>query len=116
MQWLLITVYLLLSASGLILFKLGSEIGVAISITNRIFSLKIGWLSLLGIVCYGCSFLLYLGLVSKLNLSYLVPVTTGIMYVLILVASAVIFKESITMLHIFGCMLVLAGVVMINLN
>ncbi|HBP63843.1 MAG TPA: hypothetical protein DD730_06145 [Desulfosporosinus sp.] len=116
MQWLIMTVYLLLSASGLILFKLGSEIGVAMSITSRVFSLKIGWISLLGIVCYGCSFLIYLGLVSKLNLSYLVPVTTGIMYVLILVASAVIFKESITLNNILGCILVLAGVVLINVN
>ena len=116
MQWVIIAIYLLLSASGLILFKLGSEIGVAMSITNKIFSLKIGFVSLLGIVCYGCSFLIYLGLVSKLNLSYLVPVTTGIMYVIILVASAVIFKESISTHHIFGCVLVLAGVVLINLK
>lgn len=116
MQWISIIVYLLLSASGLVFFKMGAETGFKVSIANGVFSFRVGGLSFLGIICYGCSFILYLGLVSKYNLSYLVPVTTGIMYVIILIASYVFFQEQITITHIIGCILVLAGVTLINIK
>lgn len=116
MKFVMIGIYLILSASGLIFFKLGSENNILCSFTKGILNFKIGYLSILGIICYGCSFVLYLGLVSKYNLSYIVPVTTGIMYIIILVASSVLFKEVITGTHIIGAILVLSGVTLLNLK
>lgn len=115
MKYLLIAIYMILSASGLILFKKGTENQMAIFIAQGTINIKIGIYAILGILSYGCSFLMYLFLVSKYNLSYIVPVTTGLMYVIIFMASAMIFKESITILHIIGAIIVLVGVILINI-
>lgn len=114
MKVFMIGIYLLLSSAGLILFKLGVNNNPIISSSQGFLNLKIGYLSLSGVVCYGCSFLLYLGLVSKYNLSYIIPITTGIMQIIILLASSIIFKETITFTQIIGVILVVIGVAFIN--
>lgn len=107
-------IYMALSASGLILFKLGASNKVILSISQGIFNFKIGYLSIFGILCYGCSFIIYLGLVSKYNLSYLVPVTSGIIQILILLASYYIFDEVVTVPNVIGVIFVVIGVCLIN--
>lgn len=114
MKFILIAVYMLLSASGLILFKKGSQNGLSIILSQSGLNLKISYFSILGILSYGCSFLLYLFLVSKFNLSYIVPITTGLMYVVIFIASALVFKEKIDPIHLIGAIVVLFGVILIN--
>ena len=116
MQWVLVCVYLILTVSGLVLFKAGSNQGLAANVSGGFFSLKISWLSILGMLCYLFSFLLYLVLISKMDLGYIYPVTTGIVYVLVLVASIAIFKEPISTFKLIGCGLILAGVVCMNLK
>lgn len=115
MKILMIGIYLLLSASGLICFKLGSSRTALITLIVHNAQMKLSTFSLVGILFYGCSFLLYLGLVSKYDLSYIVPVTTGIMYIIIFISSYIIFKEPITLVHVIGTILVLIGITMINL-
>ena len=116
MQWILICAYLILTVSGLVLFKAGSNQGISANIDNGFLSLKLSWISILGIVCYGCSFLLYLSLVSKMDLGYIYPVTTGIIYILILAASVWIFKETVSPFKLMGCGLILIGVVLMNIK
>lgn len=115
MRIIFITIYLLLTAVGLILFKVGATNGVAIYANQGLLNLKISFVSIIGLVCYLCSFIMYLTLISKYNLSYIVPITTGIMQVLMLVAAAVIFKETITITHIAGVVVILIGVFLINI-
>lgn len=114
MKVLLISIYMFLSASGLILFKKGSQNGLSVILLESGLNLKISYYSILGIISYGCSFLLYLFLVSKYNLSYIVPVTTGLMYVIIFITSVTIFKEKIDLMHIIGAIIVLFGIMLIN--
>jgi small multidrug resistance pump len=116
MNWIPFCIYLLLTVSGLVLFKLGANSGIAANINNGFFYLKINVISIIGILCYGCSFIVYLTLVSKMNLSYIFPVATGIIYILIFVASVYIFKESISIFKIIGSGLILCGVVLMNLK
>ena len=116
MRWILICAYLILTVSGLVLFKAGSNQGIAANINNGFFCLRINWMSIIGILCYGCSFLLYLALISKMNLGYIYPVTTGIVYILVLAASIFIFKEPVGAFKIIGCGLILAGVVLMNIK
>jgi small multidrug resistance pump len=116
MQWVLIVLYLVLTVSGLVLFKKGSNQGLAANINHGFLLLKINWESMLGILCYGCSFLLYLTLVSKMDLGYIYPLTTGIIYILVLVASVVIFKEAVSTFKIIGCGLIFIGVILINIQ
>lgn len=116
MPWILICIYLLLTVSGLVLFKVGANQGISASIHSGFFALKISGVSILGILCYGCSFLLYLALVSKMDLGYIYPVTTGIVYILVLAASVFIFKEAVSTFKIIGCGFIFIGVILMNIK
>ena len=114
MQKILMMVYVLFSVSGVVCFKLGSSITLAVELTNTFFSIKISWLSVAGLALYVISFLIYMVLVSKNDLSYLVPVMTGAVYLMTLLSSVVIFKENLQFLHVVGSALILIGLVLMN--
>lgn len=114
-KWVTIAIYMFFSASGMILFKKGTQDAFTLSVANGIFQFRISLVSILGLACYGCSFLMNLLLISKYNLSYIVPITTGLIYVVIFVVSATAFNESVSMVHVIGAAVVLLGIVMINL-
>lgn len=115
-NYILLAVYLILSVSGLVLFKLGCQKDFLVSLTTGIFSLKISLLSILGLLCYMCSFLLYMFLVSKLDMTYLVPISTAFTQVLTFIFAVLIFKESITVSKALGTVMILIGVVIMNIK
>ena len=112
----LITIYVILTVSGLVFFKLGSTKDFTLGIGNGSFSMSINFIAILGVICYICSFLLYMFLVSKFDLSYIVPVTQGIVYVLIFLSSIGVFKEKISTTGIVGMLMVIIGIVLLNIK
>lgn len=112
----ILAVYALLSVGGLTLFKLGAQQALSISITGKALSMNISWLSLVGLAMYVCSFLIYMGLVSKIQLSYLMPISSAVVYVLTLVAALLVFHEPMTTFKLIGVLLVLGGVVLMNIE
>jgi drug/metabolite transporter (DMT)-like permease len=115
MKFLFIIIYIFLTAGGLILFKVGATNSNMLLINQGLINIKISFLSIAGLLCYMCSFILYLGLISKYNLSYIVPITTGIMQIIMLIAATVIFKETVTLINVIGVIIVLIGIFFINL-
>jgi small multidrug resistance pump len=113
---ILISVYLLLTVSGLVLFKLGASGNASFGFINGTFMLKFNLIMLAGLLCYTLSFIMYMVLISKFNLSYIIPLTTGIVYVLIFAASILIFNEHISVTSIFGAIFVLTGVILLNIK
>ncbi len=116
MQWLIIIIYAAFSVSGLVFIKLGSQTPVQFQFASSEFSLRIGWLTLTGMLFYIVSYFIYLYLVSKNHLSYIVPLLTGIVYLLVMLSSVFIFKEKVTASQIAGGVMILAGVLLINLK
>ena len=49
---LLVAVYLILTVSGLILYKLGANKEFLVSISNGVFQIKLSLISIIGLVCY----------------------------------------------------------------
>ena len=113
MQYILICVYLVLTVSGLILMKKGGNPG-SIGVENGTFNFGISLVSLLGLVCYLCSFLLFTRLVVMFDLSYIMPVTTGIVQILTLISSYAIFKEEFSWKAVIGASLVIIGILIMN--
>lgn len=107
--------YVILSSSGLILFKLGTN-NPNLSIT--IFSNTINFSSkmIIGMFCYGVSFLLWMYIVSKINLTIATPLSVALVNALVLVGSCLILKEKITLLQGIGIFLVLFGVILISMK
>ena len=115
MQIILLIIYVLSTSSGLIFLKLGTTNGMPISFVENALKFNFNFYSLAGIFLYGLSFLLYIYLISKFDLGFIIPITTALVYVLIFVASFIIFKEAFTIIKVAAISLIIFGVILLNL-
>lgn len=111
---ILFAVYALLSAGGLVLFKLGGQ-DAALQLGKAGFSLTLSWKMLLGIFCYLCSFLLWLVIVSRTQLTFAMPLSVGIVNTLVFLGSAHFLEERITPLKILGLAVIVLGLFLISI-
>lgn len=95
--------------------KLGANPGT-INIKDGTFLVSMSTVSALGFVCYICSFLLFTRLVVMFDLSWIYPVTAGIVQVITLVASYFVFKEKISVFGVIGAILVIIGIIFMNIK
>lgn len=112
----ILALYVLTTSAGLVILKLGTISGLPISYIHNKLQFNINFYSTAGIILYGLSFALYIYLISKYDLGYIIPLTTALVYILIFVASFIIFKEVFTFTKIIGIGLILSGVIFINLG
>jgi multidrug transporter EmrE-like cation transporter len=114
MQYLIIVVYIILSVTGVVLVKRGAGHPLNLGIGGGLFSLTFGYVTLLGLLCYVCSFLIYMSLVAKYDLSYIVPLSAGGIYLLTYAASIGIFHEKVNVTRVIGSAVILAGIVLVS--
>lgn len=116
MEILIIGIYLMLSSGGLVLIKLGADT-VNLGISKGVFNCSISLISILGLICYIGSFLIFtFVLVKKFDLTYIMPIVTGISQILVIIAGLLVFKEHITKYGIIGIVLVILGIIMLNIK
>ena len=113
MQFLIIGIYLVLTMSGLILMKLGGNTG-SFAMENGNINFGISPISLIGFICYIGSFFVYTRMVVMFDLSYITPLCTGIVQILTLIASKVVFKENISIQGIIGASIIILGLLIMN--
>lgn len=109
--YLLFIIYVILSSSGLVLFKLGT-VGSGI----QIFGINITLKMIIGVICYGMSFLLWLYIVSKVNLTIAMPLSVALVNTLVVVESCIFLKEKITLQQTIGIFLIIIGVMVMTGN
>ena len=112
---LLVCIYMFLSVSGIVLIRAGSG-RTALSLTGGLFLMKLDLLTLGGMCCYIVSFLMFMYILSLYKLSYIVPITTGIVQVLILLAAVFLFREKVSPINLAGVLVVIAGIVLMNIQ
>ena len=110
---LMFAVYALLSAGGLILFKMGGQ-DTAIQSSSSGLSLLLSWKMLAGILCYMLSFVLWLLIVSKTQLSLAMPLSVGVVNILVFLGSARYLHEEITPLKMIGLGVIIVGLFLIT--
>ena len=111
----LFIIYVFLSSAGLVLFKLGSS-SLNIQLQQTIFSMNISLISLLGLFCYLISFILWMLIISRSDVSYIVPLVVACTNIAILIASNLILKETITTNALIGAVVIIVGIVIMNLK
>ena len=116
MQFVTIIIYAIVSVSGLTLVKLGSENPLNLEISRNYFSVNVGWVTILGLLLYIVSFLMYMKLVAQNSLTYLMPVSQGVVYVITLLVSLFILHEKMALHQWVGWLLILGGLVLMNLK
>jgi multidrug transporter EmrE-like cation transporter len=70
---------------------------------------------LMGFGCYGVSTVLYLQVLAKLELSLAYP-TVSLGYVLVIIMSRMIFKESVSWMRWMAVTIICVGVVLVGLG
>ncbi len=115
-KYILCTLYVLFSVSGLVVIKIGSNVENARSITIPLLHLNLSIISIIGMIFYGISFCLYMGVVANFDIGFIIPILGGIVNILILVASVAILKEGLSTKTIIGAMIVAIGIVVMNLK
>ena len=110
MTWIYIALYVIFAVLGSTLLKAGAEAHTLFTVP--LINLSVSAVTLFGIFSYGLSFILYTILLSRLELSFVSPVTVGLVYVLLMLTAVLIFKEPITAQKISGSLLVLVGVLL----
>jgi len=112
---LFVCVYILLSVSGIVLIKSGAA-ATSFAFSESVFHVKAGLQTVAGFCCYIASFLMMIRIVSLYELSYIVPITTGMVQVLILLAAVFLFRERIAPVNLVGIFVVIAGIILMNLK
>ncbi len=116
MSKIIIALYVLASSLALIALKLGSKSGAPVEYLNDKVHFNVNPYIIGGIVLYGTSFLMYMYLISKFDLGYIIPLTTAFVYIFIFFASFILFKEVFTAVKITGILFIVAGLVLLNIN
>lgn len=115
MKLVLVLAYLIFSILGLILMKKGGNAG-SIGFENGNVGLSVNTISFLGIIFYVISFLLYTKVVTSFDLSYIIPIITGVSQILILLASWGILKETISKQGMIGAIIIVIGILVMNIK
>jgi len=119
-MWIAVVIYLIINISGLTLMKQGMS-----KSSFDIFNSNTGFLSIesildfrvvLGSVLYVLSFLTWLYLLKKYDLSYIFPIVTGLSYIGVLTVSFFLLSERFNLIKLVGATLILVGVMLIYKN
>lgn len=116
MPTFLIFLYVISSSSSLILIKLGTNIGMPISIVENAIKFNFNLYSIIGLLLYGVSFPVYIYLISKYDLGFIIPIAAAFVYIIIFTASFLLFKETFTTIKIVAISLIILGVILLQLG
>ena len=111
----LFTLYILLSTTGMLLIKTGSS-GTSFNISGGIFNVSINYILLIGMMLYIFSFILFIILVTKSNLSYIYPVSAGIINIVTFCLGVFVLKERYNMISIAGLICIVVGVMLMSIK
>lgn len=113
MVWLLLTGQAVISATGLLFLRFFMPL-----FAEKTFSSPLGtWLGLLtGIALYGASFLTWLYILSRYQVSFAYPFTIGVTLAITVSGAALLFKENISALQLVGMFLLVIAVFLVSSN
>lgn len=117
---LLIGLSVLMGATGQLLLKVSADWLVEADVMSqarlnpRILLEVLARPSLLvAIVLYGVGFILWIVVLSSTNLSYAYPLL-ALTYIFVPLLSSLLLHEQLTPAHLFGCVLIVLGVIVIK--
>ncbi len=116
MIYILFAIYVILSSSGMLLFKYGCNSDLLFSIGSFGMKFSINWIAVTGILCYGLSFILWLYIISQTKITVALPLSVGLINTVVYIASAIIFKENISFFQIIGVFLIVVGISFIGVK
>lgn len=114
MNYLLPMLYVVCTVAGLILYKYGSSKGFEAIFANGNISLKMNVISIIGLALYLISFLLYILILPKYDITVILPIVSTATGILIFTSSIVFLGETSNMIKWIGFIIMTIGVVIVN--
>lgn len=71
---------------------------------------------LIGMVLYVASFLMWLGLLSMMDISIVYPVFVSAAFIIVTIASIILFNESVSAIRIVGIGVVVLGIAIVSIS
>ena len=112
---LMFSLYVILASTGLVLFKLGS-INSNLTISFLGLSFKFSIKMIIGLFCYALSFLLWMIIVSRINLTFAMPLSVALVNTVVLIESSIFLNEKISSLQLVGIFVIILGVTLIGIK
>ena len=91
------------------------EINKNSDIISTLLQVAKNWYVWQGLILYGVGFLLYLHILSKFEVSYIYPILTAIIFILLLSLSSLILSEPFTLKKIIGVSVIIIGIFIVSL-
>lgn len=115
MTYIIFILYIICSALGMVLIKLGGQ-NTQIRLSHLGLQFQFSWLFFLGAFLYILSFLLWMYILQRFSLTYISPLAYGIMFVVMAILSYFILNETMSGLQILGLILILGGVLISSIS
>lgn len=116
LKYVFCVIYIIFSVSGLTLVKAGSNPGVKNSFVIPVIDMTVSTVTLIGMLCYGISFCLYMGIISKFDIGIIVPIMNGIVNIMIILMAYFVLKEKLTVNMVVGALVIVAGIFIMNVK
>lgn len=114
-NFIILFFYLIFSVSGIILVKIGGS-NFSLNLSKSDLKIQFEWVSLLGMIFYIFSFLLWMIIIPRFNLSFIVPLSVGLVQILVLFAAIFILKEKVNFLNLLGVLTIIVGIILLNIK
>ena len=113
MIFVVLFIYLMSSTLGMVFIRMGAA-GNALALSRESLSFSLSHFTWIGVLLYVVSFLLWVYILQRFNLSYISPLMAGISYITIALASYFILHEHITPMQLVGMIVIIVGVLLMN--
>jgi len=107
---ILVAVYAIFTVAGLICYKYGTNIDFGFSIKNSNINFNIHIIAIIGLIFYLMSFLLYMLVLPKFNLTDILPIISAITSIAIYILSIWLLGEEVTIQKTIGAIIIVLGV------
>lgn len=115
MTYVLLAVYVICSALGMVLIKSGGQT-TGLNFDKIGFGMQFSWIFLLGAVLYILSFLLWMIILQRFPLTYISPVSYGILFVVMAIFSYFVLNETLNLTQIIGTVMIIGGVLICTIG
>jgi len=113
-RYIILIVAILFNAFANILIKMGmNKIGKTEDVSTLLKKAVTQPMLLAGLVSFGLAFIAYGYVLTKLNLSIAYPIMVSMGLIVVVLASRFLLNESISLIQLFGFVLIISGVWMV---
>lgn len=112
---LILVLYVLFAQTAVLLVKLGAS-STTVSLQRGDLSLVLNLKTIAGLCLYVCSFLMWIILLSRNNLSFVTPIITGANYIVPMAIGIILLKEKMSVQQWIGASVILLGLIICNIR